>query len=68
LKQSIQMATAINLRSKKKLQSILKAEIKKRFDVPGRKPDEALDGMYGLWEDNNITIEKIREKKRRRKW
>ena len=62
------MATAITLTSKKKLQSALKTEIKKRFDVPGRKPDEALDGMYGLWQDTDITIEKIREKKRRRKW
>ncbi len=40
----------------------------KKYDTPGRNPEKAIDGMYGLWEGQDISIDKIRAAKRRKKW
>jgi hypothetical protein len=61
------MATIIKLPQQKKSKSTLQKEIKK-YDTPGRNPEKAIDGMYGLWEGQDISMEKIREAKRRKKW
>ena len=60
------MATIIKLPRQKKTRSALHKEIKK-YDTPGRNPEKAIDGMYGLWEAKDISIEKIRAAKRRKK-
>ena len=61
------MATIIKLPRQKKSKSALNKEIKK-YDNPGRNPEKAIDGMYGLWEGWDTAIEKIRDAKRRKKW
>ena len=61
------MATIIKLPRQKQTRSALQKEIKK-YDTPGRNPEKAIDGMYGLWEGKDISIEKIRAAKRRKKW
>ncbi|MBN8852398.1 MAG: hypothetical protein BGO55_01465 [Sphingobacteriales bacterium 50-39] len=61
------MATIIKLPQQKKGKTALQREIKK-YDNPGRNPEKAIDGMYGLWEGQDISIEKIRAAKRRKKW
>ena len=61
------MATIIKLSQQKKGEAAVQKEIKK-YDTPGRNPEKAIDGMYGLWEGQDISIEKIREAKRRKKW
>lgn len=61
------MATIIKLPQQKKGKTALQREIKKH-DKPGRNPEKAIDGMYGLWEGQDISIEKIRAAKRRKKW
>ena len=61
------MATIIKLPRQKKSKSTLHKEIK-NHDTPGRNPEKAIDGMYGLWEGQDISIQKIREAKRRKKW
>lgn len=58
------MATIINLPPQIKSKLALHKEITKKYDMPGRNPEKALDGMYGLWENQNISIENIREAKR----
>lgn len=62
------MATIIKLPQQKKSTSALHKEITKKYDTPGRNPEKAIDGMYGLWEGQDISIEKIRAEKRRKKW
>lgn len=62
------MATTIKAATKKKSKTALHKEIKDRFDTPGRNPEKALNEMYGIWEGRDISIEQIREKKRRKKW
>jgi hypothetical protein len=62
------MATIIKLPQQKKSKSALHKEITKKYDTPGRNPEKAIDGMYGLWEGQDISIEKIRAEKRRKKW
>ena len=62
------MATIIKLPQQKKSKSALHKEITKKYDIPGRNPEKAIDGMYGLWESRGIPIEKIRAEKRRKKW
>ncbi|HMI59679.1 MAG TPA: hypothetical protein VK518_02185 [Puia sp.] len=62
------MATIIKLPQQKKSKSALHKEIAKKYDIPGRNPEKAIDGMYGLWEGQDISIEKIRAEKRRKKW
>jgi hypothetical protein len=61
------MATIIKLPRQDKHKSAVQKEIKK-YDNPGRNPEKAIDGMYGLWQGENISIEKIRAVKRRKKW
>jgi hypothetical protein len=61
------MATIIKLPRQRKRRSALNKEIKKH-DSPGRNPEKAIDGMYGLWAGQDISIEKIRDAKRRKKW
>jgi hypothetical protein len=43
-----------------KSKSALHKEISKKYDTPGRNPEKAIDGMYGLWEGKDISVEKIR--------
>ncbi len=62
------MASSIKANSKKTAKAALHKEIKKRFDLPGRNPEKALNDLYGIWENQNVSIEQIREKKRRKKW
>ena len=62
------MATIIKVPKQKKSKSALHKEIVKKHDTPGRNPEKAIDGMYGLWEEQDISIEKIRATKRRKKW
>jgi hypothetical protein len=62
------MATIIKLPRQKKSKSALHKEITKKYDTAGRNPEKAIDGMYGLWESQDISIEKIRAEKRRKKW
>ncbi len=62
------MATIIKLPQQKKSKSALHKDIIKKYDKPGRTPAQAIDGMYGLWEGRDISIEKIRQAKRRKKW
>ena len=62
------MATIIKLPQQKKSKSALHKEITKKYDTPGRNPEKAIDGMYGLWEGQDISIEKIGAEKRRKKW
>jgi hypothetical protein len=59
------MATIIRLPQQKVSKSALQKEIKK-YDTPGRNPEKAIVGMYGLWEGQDISIEKIRAVKRRK--
>ena len=40
----------------------------KKYDKPGRNPEKAMDGMYGLWEGQDISLANIRAAKRRKKW
>jgi hypothetical protein len=61
------MATIIKLPRQKKTRSALQKELKK-YDSPGRNPEKAIDGMYGLLEGPDISIAKIRATKRRKKW
>jgi hypothetical protein len=61
------MATIIKLPQQKKGKTALQREIRK-YDKPGRNPEKAINGMYGLWEGQDISIEKIRAAKRRKKW
>ena len=61
------MATIIKLPQQRIGKMPLQREIKK-YDKPGRNPEKAIDGMYGLWEGQDISIEKIRGAKRRKKW
>ena len=61
------MATIIKLPRQKKGKSAMFKEVKK-YDTPGRNPEKAIDGMYGLWEGQDISIDKIRAAKRRKKW
>lgn len=62
------MATTIKAAVKKKSKTVLQKEIKERFDIPGRNPEKALNEMYGIWAGSDISIDQIREKKRRKKW
>ena len=62
------MATIIKVPEQKKSKTALHKEIVKKYDTPGRNPEKAIDGMYGLWEGQDISIEKIRAAKRRKKW
>ena len=62
------MARIIKLLEQKQSKSALHKEIIKKYDTPGRNPEEAIDGMYGLWESRGIPIETIRAEKRRKKW
>jgi hypothetical protein len=62
------MATIIKLTKQKKSKSALHKEITQKYDTPGRNPEKAIDGMYGLWEGKDISVKKIREAKRRKKW
>jgi len=62
------MATIIKLTKQKKSKSALHKEITKKYDSPGRNPEKAIDSMYGLWEGKDISVEKIRETKQRKKW
>ncbi|HEX9511798.1 MAG TPA: hypothetical protein VF939_15010 [Puia sp.] len=39
-----------------------------KYDTPGRNPEKAIDGMYGLWKGPDISIDKIRAAKNRKKW
>ena len=61
------MATIIKLPRQKKNKSALYKEIKK-YSKPSRNPEKAIDGLYGLWEGQDISIKKIRTAKRRKKW
>jgi len=61
------MATIINLPRQKKGKSAMLKKIK-RYDTPGRNPEKAVDGLYGLWEERDIFIAKIRGSKHRKKW
>ena len=61
------MARIIKLPELKKSKSSLHKEIIKKYATPGRNPEEAIDGMYGLWEGQDISLEKIRAAKRRKK-
>jgi len=61
------MATIIKLPPQKRTKAALHKELKK-YDRPGRTPEKAIDGMYGLLEGQDISIEKIRATKRRKKW
>jgi hypothetical protein len=58
------MATIIRLPQQRKSKSALHKQIKK-YDTTGRNPEKAIDGMYGFWEGQDISIEKIRAAKRR---
>lgn len=60
------MATIINLPQQIKSKLTLPNEFLKKYDTPGRNPEKALDDRYGLWENQDISIEKIREAKRRK--
>lgn len=62
------MATIIKLPQQKKSKSALHKEIAQKHDTPGRNPEKAIDGMYGLWEGQDISIEIIRAENRRKKW
>ncbi len=62
------MATIINISSKHSDKNPLHKEILKKYAKAGRNPEKAIDAMYGLWEGKNITIDGIRETKRRKKW
>ena len=62
------MATIIKLTKQTKSKSALHKEITKKYDTPGRNPEKAINGMYGLWEGKDISVEKIRGAKRRKKW
>ena len=62
------MATIIKITQQKKNSSALLKQIIKKHDTPGRNPEKAIDGMFGLWEGKDISIEKIRAAKRRKKW
>jgi hypothetical protein len=59
------MARIIKLPAQNKSKSALQKEIIKKHDAPGRNPEKAIDGMYGLWEGQHISLEKIRATKRR---
>ncbi len=61
------MATIIKVPRQRKTKATLQKEIKK-YDHPGRNPEKAIDGMYGLLEGQDISIEKTRATKRRKKW
>jgi hypothetical protein len=54
----------IKLPQLKKSKSAIHKEITKKYDAPGRNPEKAIDGLYGLWEGQDISIEKIRAAKR----
>jgi hypothetical protein len=60
------MATVISIPQQEKSKSALHKEIKK-YDTPGRTPQKAIDALYGLWKGMDISIEKIRSEKRRKK-
>ena len=62
------MASAINMTKENSAQNKVIEEIKKRFDTPDREPGKALDGMFGLWQNESVSLEDIRQKKRRKKW
>lgn len=62
------MATIIKLPQQEKSKSALHKEIAKKYDTTGRNPEKAIDSLYGLWEGQDISIEKIRAEKRRKKW
>jgi hypothetical protein len=62
------MATIIKVTEQKKSKSALHKEILKKHDTPGRNPEKAIVGIYGLWEGKDISVEKIRAAKRGKKW
>jgi hypothetical protein len=62
------MAIIINIGGQKRNKTALQKQIIKKHDTPGRKPEKAIDDMYGLWEGKDISIEAIRAEKRRKKW
>jgi hypothetical protein len=62
------MARIIKVPDQKKSKSALDKEITKKYDTPWRNPEEAIDGMYGLWEGQDTSLEKIRAAKWRKKW
>jgi hypothetical protein len=62
------MATIINLPVQKKNKRAIHKKIATMYDIPGRNPEKAIIGMYGLWKGLDISIEKIRAKKRCKKW
>ena len=61
------MATIINLSQQKKRKSALQNEMIQKYDIPGRNPEKAIEGMYGLWDGRDISLEPIRAAKRRKK-
>ncbi len=62
------MATIIKVPRQKKNKSALHKGLIKKYVTPGRNPEKAIDGLYGLWEGKDISIDKIRAAKRRKKW
>lgn len=61
------MATIIKIPKIKKSKNKSKKELEK-FAIPGRDPDKATEGLYGIWEGRDISIEKIRKKNNQNKW
>lgn len=61
------MATIIELPKQSKPKTKLKKELRE-FAAANRNPEKALDEMSGIWEGRNISIEKIREQRNRKKW
>lgn len=61
------MATVIKIPKIKKPKKELEKELKK-FTSPKKDPNKATEELYGIWEERDISIEKIREKSNRNKW
>lgn len=61
------MATIIELPKQSKPKTKLKKELSE-FAAANRNPEKALEEMKGIWEGRNISIEKIREQRNRKKW
>ena len=61
------MATIIKIPKIKEKKTGLEKELKK-FALLGRDPAKSTEGLYGLWEGRDISIEKIRKKNNRNKW
>jgi hypothetical protein len=49
------MATVIKFTQQQSGKNPLHKEILEKYAKPGRNPEKAIDDMYGLWEDKNIT-------------